>query len=152
MNEQSILFKVTVWVILIVNVFYTVSSFFITSELFDTRSAFSATYFISYLAAVVLLVENGTLIRSKLIYLMAISITCVVVGTVFKIQHWELANETLLAGLCLSLCTYLLHFFRKSNRVMLDYLKLVWVLLYIAFYFDSIMHFYILREWIAYAI
>ncbi|MFN8890439.1 MAG: hypothetical protein ACK5WF_23475, partial [Cyclobacteriaceae bacterium] len=58
MNGQSILFKVTVWVILIVNVFYTVSSVFITKELFSTRSTFTITNFIFYMAAVALLVEK----------------------------------------------------------------------------------------------
>jgi hypothetical protein len=149
MNGQSILFKVTVWVILIVNVFLTVSSVFKTTELFDTNSAFDITNFIFYLTAVVLLVVNGTLIRSKLIYLMGISIACIVIGSLFKIQHWYQASEILVFGLCSCLCVYLVHFFRKSNLAMLDYLKLVWVVLYVLFSLDTIFRFYFLSEWIA---
>jgi hypothetical protein len=149
MNGQSILFKVTVWVILIVNVFYTVSSVFITKELFSTRSTFTITNFIFYMAAVALLVENGTLIRSKLVYVMGISIACIVIGSLFKIQHWDMAFEILVIGLSTYLCVYLVHFFRKSNRTVLDYLKLIWVILYITFSLDTVLHIYFIKEWIA---
>ncbi|MBI3220654.1 MAG: hypothetical protein HYZ44_14155 [Bacteroidetes bacterium] len=148
MNGQSILFRVTVWVILTGNVFYTVSSIFINEEVFETRSAFALTNFVFYLAAVVLLLENGTLIRSKLIYLMVVSIVAVIAGLLFKIQHWALASEILVIGLCTCLCVYLIHFFRKPNLAMLDYLKLIWVVLYVAFSLDVVLRFYLLREWI----
>jgi hypothetical protein len=120
-----------------------------TTELFDTRSTFSITNFIFYLAAVVLLVENGTLIRSKLIYLMVISIACIGIGSLFKIMHWPQAIEILTFGLCACLCVYLVHFFLKSNLAMLDYFKLVWVVLYVVFSLDVVLHFNFLREWIA---
>lgn len=149
MNLQSILSKMGVWLILLVNVFYTIPSVFMATELFDSRSAFTITNFIFYLAAVALLAQNGTLIRSKLIYLMAISIACIGIGSLFKIMHWSQATEILVFGLCACLCVYLVHFFRKSNYSLLDYMKLIWVLLFVTFSIDMVLHLYFLREWVA---
>lgn len=149
MKRQSILFIITVWLILIINLSYVTSSIFITTELFDTKSVFTITNFIAYLVAIVLLVENGTLIRSRLFYFMLISIMCIITGFLFKVQHWPQALEILVLGLSLCLCVYLVHFFRKSNHFTLDYLKLVWVVLYVTFSLDNILHIYFLREWIA---
>lgn len=149
MNQQSILFKIGVWLLLLVNVFYTITSVFMATGLFDKWSAFTITNFIFYLAAVALLVQNGTLIRSKLIYLMVISIACIGIGSLFKIMHWPQATEILVFGLCACLCVYVVHFFRKSNYSLLDCMKLIWVLLYVTFSIDLVLHLYFLREWVA---
>jgi hypothetical protein len=149
MKSQSIFFKIIVWTILVLNIIGFTWIVLVQAGLIQTIFAFKTILFFAYLAGIVLMVENGTLIRSKLVYLMGISIACIVIGSLFKVQHWPYASELLFIGLPSGLFIYLVHFLRKANHFLFDYLKLTWVVLYVSFSLDVALQFYFLQEWVS---
>lgn len=63
-----------------------------------------------------------------------------IVGLLFEIQHWYGANIILRIAVAALLMTYLVRFIYKKKKGLLDWLKVVWFELELAFAFISVEH------------
>lgn len=94
------------------------------------------------LAVLLFMVQNGSLIKSKVLLTATISfIIVIVIGALFKIQHWSNGNELFSLGFIGLTATYLFHFFKKPVKELFDYLKLAWIIFYSATAILTIDHF-----------
>jgi|GEM_PF-6969760 len=66
--------------------------------------------------------------RTHLAVLLGSSVLLMGVGVVFKVEHWEFADELLLLGAAVAAGSYFRWCLAKEQRQLLDYLKLTWVL------------------------
>jgi len=82
---------------------------------------------ISTIAGLILLLKNGTFIKNKLF---KISISIFIIEILFKIMHFPFAGPMIILSFLSISILYTIHFFKKQNKVMVDYLKLI--ILYIA--------------------
>jgi hypothetical protein len=64
---------------------------------------------------------------TQLALLMGLGTAVVGVGMLFKIEHWAFGDQLLIAGPVIVLVAYVLWYRRKTQRQLLDYLKLAWV-------------------------
>ncbi|GAB2873097.1 hypothetical protein GCM10027044_39360 [Hymenobacter ruber] len=75
-----------------------------------------------------LLTSSGIWNNTRLAIGLGLGLALVGVGALFKIEHWEFSDQLLLAGALAVAITYGLWFRAKSQRGLLDYLKIAWVL------------------------
>lgn len=93
------------------------------------------------IAAIIILLKEGSFIRSRiLITILSLFIFIVLVGMLFKILHWEGADLLLMIGLTGIPFVYLVHFFRKKNKKITDYLKVVWLFAFSTGLMFTILH------------
>jgi len=81
------------------------------------------------LAGLFLLVKNGTFQKTKYFKIAQVISAVVIIGALFKIQHWPFANGIVIIGLTGIAITYFVSFLKKPVKQRLDYLKITWVIL-----------------------
>ena len=97
---------------------------------------------IGRIAGLILILSKGTLIKTKSYYkLILIFIGFTVLGVMIKIMHWPNGNLILLFGLSCTLLIYDLHFYKKPTKNLLDYIKLIWLTLFICAAIFTIQHY-----------
>jgi hypothetical protein len=79
---------------------------------------------------------------TKTVYYKVILVLCglLLFGAVFKIQHWPISNPVLLSGCLGIVIVYLIRFWNKKKKGLLDYLKVIWVIMTLATSWLILMH------------
>src|SRR5688500_708020 len=72
---------------------------------------------------IIMMLVNGTFIRSRLYKIAQFIVGLVVVGFLFKILHWQGADELLFYPFIILFCLYGVHFINKKPKRRLDVLK-----------------------------
>ncbi len=122
---KNLSLPVIILIVLIIGVIGEVLLYFNVHEFDSLQRIISA---FGRLAAIIFLVKEGSFIKSKiLITIQGIFIFIFLVGMLFKILHWEGADLLLMIGLIGIPVVYLIHFLRKKNKGITDYLKAVWL-------------------------
>ncbi|MCI1185942.1 hypothetical protein MON38_00810 [Hymenobacter sp. DH14] len=75
-----------------------------------------------------LLTSSGIWNNTRLAIGLGLGLALVGVGALFKIEHWVFGDQLLIGGALAVAIAYSLWFRTKSQRELLDYLKLAWVL------------------------
>ena len=89
-------------------------------------SIFNVIFWISQLGFLSLMFQSGNTKLKSIIPLFFL-LGLVVVGFVFKIMHWPMANLMLIAGAICLLVFYGFHFYKKEQKTEFDYIKLIWI-------------------------
>lgn len=84
---------------------------------------------ISYLSGLLLLLMNGTFIKTKYYNYSFLFISMLLIGSLFKVNHWPLSNLLITTAYIGIVILYSISFFKKPIKKRLDILKLIWVLL-----------------------
>ena len=95
---------------------------------------------IAQILTLVLLVQNGTFIKTVFYKITLVGLGLLIIGSLFKIMHWEGAKVLLITSFALILGSYGFHFIKKVSKKCLDWLKMSWVLVRIAGSFLTIFH------------
>ena len=104
-----------------------VTTDFETAEL--GLSLFDFGLWISGTLGFLLLVLNGTFIKTKYFKIAQGIIAIIIIGALLKILHWtSYANLIIIGGLIGIMVLYFLSFVKKPIKKRLDYLKLIWVI------------------------
>ena len=78
----------------------------------------------------IMLLLNGTFIKTKYFKIAQGMIAIIIIGTLLKIMHWtRYANLIIVVGLIGIALSYFLHFAKKPIKKRLDYLKLLWIII-----------------------
>ena len=89
----------------------------------------------------IMLLSNGTFIKTKYFKIAQGIISFVIIGALLKIMHWtEYANLIIIVGLIGIAICYFLHFSKKPIKKRLDYLKLLWVIVSYTFAILGFLH------------
>ena len=92
-------------------------------------SLFDYGLWISGILGFVLLVLNGTFIKTKYFKITQGLIALIIIGALLKILHWtSFADYIIIGGLIGIMIAYTLSFTKKPIKKRLDYLKLIWVI------------------------
>ncbi|CAL2081464.1 conserved membrane protein of unknown function [Tenacibaculum sp. 190524A02b] len=79
---------------------------------------------------IIMLLSNGTFIKTKYFKISQGVFSLVIIGALFKIMHWTIyANHIIVTGLVVIMILYILSFLEKTIKKRLDYLKLIWVII-----------------------
>jgi hypothetical protein len=84
-------------------------------------------YFLAEFCALVLLLRNGTLIKTVYFKFVLFFSTAVFIGVLFKVMHWPGATVLITSGLMGISFAYVVNFFEKIKIRRLDIFKLAWV-------------------------
>jgi hypothetical protein len=98
----------------------------------------------SQVVGVGLMVLNGSFLRTKLFYVALLFLIAILVSILFDVLQWPGHSQLLLIGSIGMLPIYIVHFMRKKNRGVLDYLKVGFVF---CFCMMSLADFVELPEW-----
>lgn len=92
-------------------------------------------------ASVSLLLKNGKFAYSKFANLLNISAAIIIIGALFKIQHWPFADVLLIISLLSIPIIYTLYFFTtKKEYTVIAFLKLVFVFTWILWRLFRVEH------------
>lgn len=89
------------------------------------------TYFglwISEFTGFVMLLINGTFIKTKHFKMLKLSISIIILGALFKLMHWPHHGTLLIIGFVSVIGVYILSFINKPLKKRLDITKLFWVI------------------------
>lgn len=75
--------------------------------------------------AIYQLIKAGTITKTIYWRLIYLSISITILGALFKIQHWAIANTILVFGLSSIAVIYIFRFLNKRTKSIFDWLKLV---------------------------
>jgi hypothetical protein len=123
-NKTSVILIIVCLTISIIG--YVLSSFGFEETIGDI--IFNLGLSVGQLFGLIMLVRNGTLMKT--IYFRFISgfISIAIIGAMFKIMHWKFADVFLLIGLMGIASSYLVRFVLKKQKGHLDLLKVFWVI------------------------
>lgn len=62
------------------------------------------------------------------------------IGVLLKIMHWPGGNGTIIFAYAGAIITYLIHFALKTPKLLLDVLKLLWVIILVPYQAFTILH------------
>ena len=79
------------------------------------------------LSGVVLLVSNGTFIKSRAFKFSLIAVALLILGSLFKLMHWPYGDYIFIIGSLFFLVLYSIWFVKKPVCKFLDYLKISWL-------------------------
>ena len=82
---------------------------------------------IAQLTAIQVLWKRGSFRSPMFFTLFAMAVGVVLIGALFKIQHWPTADLLLLCGSAGLILIYGLHYLRKRSKRPSDHLKLIWI-------------------------
>ena len=92
-------------------------------------SLFDFGLWISGILGFILLIVNGTFIKTKYFKIAQGVIAVIIIGALLKILHWtSYANLIIIGGLIGIIILYFLSFLKKPIKKRLDYIKLIWVI------------------------
>ena len=84
---------------------------------------------ISGILGFILLIVNGTFIKTKYFKIVQGLIALIIIGALLKILHWtSVADNIIIVSLIGIVFVYTLSFMKKPIKKRLDYLKLFWVI------------------------
>jgi len=106
----------------------------------DQNILFTISLAIAEWLALMLMLINGTLIKTPYMKAMYILIALVILGSVFKILHLTGADEILMISMISVPALYTLHFFLKKRKSLLDVLKELTVLTHFTISSLTILH------------
>lgn len=86
-------------------------------------------FIISYILGLIVILRNSTLTKTKYWKIILFMFVFMLVGALFKIQHYPGSRYLLLTGMTGISITYLIRFLRKKSKNNLDIFKLVWVII-----------------------
>lgn len=69
-----------------------------------------------------------------------LGVALVIVGMLFRIQHWEYANQILISGILVMVLGYGYDLFRKEKRGVFDFIKMGLVVLMAIGYVANLLH------------
>ncbi len=92
------------------------------------------------------LLENSTIKRTIYYRLSCFFIAIVIIGVMFKVQHWPYGSEIILTGGVAIVVTYVVRFAKKLQKKFPDYLKLMVVVLLIFGKLLKLYHYYFGNE------
>jgi hypothetical protein len=96
---------------------------------FSFASVFAVVFTaVKWLILGVLVTSSQLWNRTHLAVLLGSSVLLMGVGVVFKVEHWEFADELLLLGAVVVAGSYFRWYLTKARYQLLDYFKLAWVL------------------------
>jgi len=81
--------------------------------------------------AVIIMMINGTFMKTKYYPVAVGAISLFGLGAIMKILHLPIADQIIIAAFLLLIGTYIVHFFTKKSRVVLDSIKLIFVVAFI---------------------
>jgi hypothetical protein len=84
-------------------------------------------YSIVLLGGVGMLIFYGSLRRSRYRMPVTLGAAAIIAGIVFNMQEWKGADILTIGGAAAMLVFYTIHFISKTNRGLLDYLKMTWL-------------------------
>lgn len=84
---------------------------------------------ISNLSGLLLLLMNGTFIKTKYYNYSFLFVSMLLIGSLFKVNHWPLSNLLITSAYIGIVILYSISFFKKPIKKRLDILKLIWVLI-----------------------
>ena len=80
---------------------------------------------IAQLLAIVMMLINGTFLKSSLFKFASFAIGLAILGTLFKILHWTGADELLVCSSIALFIVYVVYFILKQNKRRIDVLKVL---------------------------
>ena len=80
------------------------------------------------LAALIILLKEGSLMKSKMFITLMVLLIISVAGFLIKILHWAGADLMIMIGLSGISLVYIIHFLLKKAKKLTDYLKVIWLL------------------------
>ena len=96
---------------------------------FQIASVFAVVFVVvKWLLLGVLVTSSQLWNRTLLAVLLGSSVLLMGVGVVFRVTHWEFADELLLLGTPVAVGSYCRWYLAKRKRQLLDHFKLAWVL------------------------
>lgn len=88
---------------------------------------------VAYVAGWVLMLSNGSFIKTKYFKITQGLMSIIIVGALLKIMYWtKYADYLIVFGLAGILIAYSISFYKKPIKKRLDYLKITWVILLIS--------------------
>ena len=109
----------------------------------DGRSMISDTDRLLLIAqdiGIIMMLINGTFWGSRHFKIARVVIVVVLLGMTMKIMHYTGADEVLVISLSLLWALYFIHFLSKKSKSVLDYLKVIMLLLFISLGILSALH------------
>jgi hypothetical protein len=88
------------------------------------------------------LLKNGSFFQSRHFRLISLAFAVIILGSLFKIMHWPFSGPLLIIGMLIIPAIYLIHYYLKSKKESLDFLKLIWVLSFFALKLSLLLHWY----------
>lgn len=92
------------------------------------------------LLGLILLIKNGSILKTIYFKIISLFITIVIFGAMFKIMHWPGATILLMIGLIGIPIVYIFRFINKPAKAPLDVLKLLWVVISYTTTLAVVMH------------
>jgi hypothetical protein len=92
------------------------------------------------LTGLILYLSKSNIFKSVFFKIIIIGIAVFIIGVLFKIQHWVGSSIIILSSLVIIFLTYLVRFLSKSNKLLVDYVKVIWLLFAFSAYYFRIMH------------
>jgi hypothetical protein len=83
---------------------------------------------VAQLAAVYLLMRNGSTIKTVYWHIIKFGLMLIMIGMLLKFTDWPYGNLFFISGLCITSVTYLIRFIIKKEKNLLAVLKLIWVM------------------------
>ena len=84
---------------------------------------------ISEFTGFLMLIRNGTFIKTKYFRIFKGVFAIIIIGVLFKIMHWQYSDVIIIIGFVLAILVYFFSFLNKPIKKRLDYLKLFWVVI-----------------------
>ncbi|RYD79400.1 MAG: hypothetical protein EOP53_09715 [Sphingobacteriales bacterium] len=81
-----------------------------------------------FITGIFFLVKNGTFINSREFRLARLAISTLLVGVLFKILHFQGANEIMILGFLLAVVFYTIYFVKKRSKDFRSWLKLILII------------------------
>ncbi|MFL5729538.1 MAG: GldL-related protein [Cytophagaceae bacterium] len=94
------------------------------------------------IAGIFFLLKNGTFLHSTYFRWISACFSITILGALFKIMHWPFSGPMLIISMAGIPIIYGLHFYTKPIKETLDYVKLIWVLLFFLLRLAYMMHWY----------
>ena len=88
---------------------------------------FDRSFWIGGISGLLMLLRNGTFIKTRYYKYLLGLISIIIIGALFKIMHWPFGNLTLSTGLICIIIVYFFSFLNKPIKKRLDFIKLIWV-------------------------
>jgi len=90
--------------------------------------AMSVIWLIAVIWNLIYMYQKGTFKRSLMKRLSFLALAVLIIGGLFKIQHWPGSSGLILGSVCLLAIFYTIHFLGKQDKRLLDWAKCLYVI------------------------
>jgi hypothetical protein len=94
----------------------------------DSHSLMYFGLWVSETAGFLMLLRNGTFIKTKYFNYLKGFFSFVLIGALFRIMHWDYSEVFIIVGFLGFIIIYFISFLKKPRHIKLDYMKLLWVI------------------------